>query len=144
MRRLKRFAEISNVDRLLLLQVLCVVGVARVGLWVLPVAMASRATMMIAPAKGRVSVKHLVWAVQVVSRYLPGATCLTQAVALQALLVRSGHQSRVEIGVAKESGRFKAHAWVVYRNEILVGGPDIMRYAPLTTLEILTEGKATC
>ena len=39
----------------------------------------------------------------VVSRYLPGATCLTQALAAQALLTQSGFPSQVEIGVAKET-----------------------------------------
>ena len=48
------------------------------------------------------SLEQMVWAVTVVSRYLPGATCLTQALAAQALLTQSGFPSQVEIGVAKD------------------------------------------
>ena len=133
MRRLKRLAGLTNGERLLLLRALVVVGVARASLWLLPVAAARRVVMTTAAVADKASAEQSVWAVKAVSRYLPRATCLTQALAVQALLARVGHESRVEIGVAKDSGKFEAHAWVTCGDRIVIGGPDVARYSRLTT-----------
>lgn len=75
------------------------------------------------------SVERMVWAVSVVSRYLPGANCLTQASAAQALLTQSGFPSQVEIGVAKDGlRRLQAHAWVVCQGQVVLGGQQQSRY----------------
>jgi hypothetical protein len=80
-------------------------------------------------------IERFVWAVKVVSRYVPRASCLTQAVAVQALLARAGHESSIEIGVAKDTAQqFQAHAWVVCDNKIVLGGPNVAGYARLTAL----------
>lgn len=136
MRRLKRLAGLTNHDRSLLLRALFVAGVARGALWVLPVATARRLVAAAAVVPKEASAERFVWAVKTVSRYLPMATCLTQALTVQALLARAGHKSRVEIGVAKEAGRFEAHAWVVCRDKIVIGGPSVERYSRLTAWEL--------
>jgi hypothetical protein len=151
MRRLKRFAELTNVERLLLLRAFCIVAAARVALWSLPVKTARRAISIIAGVtlaavydtrtiNSEVSVERFVWAVKVVSRCIPRATCLTQAVAIQPLLARAGHASRLEIGVAKDAGDFQAHAWVVCDGRVIIGGPDVTRYSRLMTLETSSIG----
>jgi hypothetical protein len=67
---------------------------------------------------------------------VPGATCLTQALAAQVLLAQSGYHSRIEIGVTKDDERhFRAHAWVVCGNEIVIGGAEVDRYVPLAAWE---------
>jgi hypothetical protein len=82
------------------------------------------------------SVEQFVWAVRAVSRSVPGATCLTQALAAQVLLTRAGHPSRVEIGVAKsEKNQFQAHAWLVLGDQVLIGGAGVERYTPLVAWE---------
>jgi hypothetical protein len=83
------------------------------------------------PAKA-VSVDRLERAVRVASRVVPRATCLTQALALNHLLSRNGYTSIVRIGVAKEDGRFAAHAWVECGGTPLLSSvADVARYAPL-------------
>jgi len=48
------------------------------------------------------------------------AKCLVRAMALQRLLsVRGIRGSEVQIGVRWRDGRFAAHAWVVYRGEVV-------------------------
>ena len=47
-------------------------------------------------------VSRLEWAVRAAGRRVPMASCLTQALALQFLLGRSGHFSEVLIGVRKD------------------------------------------
>lgn len=132
MRRLKRFLELSGAERRMLMRVGGVVAATRAALWMVPAHMARRvAAQAAAGAVG--SVEQLVWAVRVVSRYLPGATCLTQALAAQALLARSGFPSKVEIGVARDEGRrIRAHAWVVCYGQVVLGGPQASQYNSLT------------
>jgi hypothetical protein len=77
------------------------------------------------------SVAQCAWAVRAVSRYVPGATCLTRALAAQALLTNAGHQPRIEIGVRKDGqDRFLAHAWVVCGEQIVIGGAEADGYIP--------------
>lgn len=74
----------------------------------------------------------LTWAVSVVSRRVPRATCLTQALALQALLAREGRPAELQIGVAKAAdGAFEAHAWLESEGRVVIGGGDVERFTPL-------------
>jgi len=134
-RRLKRWLSLTAGEQVLLLRALFVVGLARLSLWTVSVNAARRIVAGSVGSGGATSVERLVWAVRVTSRYVPGATCLTQALALQALLAQAGHQSRVEIGVAKTADQLEAHAWVICRNQIVIGGPEIARYSRLAVLE---------
>jgi len=135
MRRLRHFAKLTMGERLVLLRALLVVGAARAALWLLPVAIVRKVVRWAAAGAGGYSQNQLIWAVRATSRCLPGATCLTQALAAQALLARSGYASQVEIGVNKDDARFQAHAWLVCQGEIVLGGPQIEQYNPLMTLE---------
>jgi hypothetical protein len=63
-------------------------------------------------------------AVRVISCLVPGATCLTQALAAQVLLTRHELDSTIVLGVRQDaSGRMKAHAWLYYDGKIALGGP---------------------
>lgn len=82
----------------------------------------------------RFSVDRLEWAVRTAGRIVPGATCLTQALALSHLLSRSGYASIVQIGVTNEDGQFTAHAWVECDGApLLSSAADITRYSRLLT-----------
>ena len=97
-----------------------------------PQAAARRMVMRIAGTTEHAPVERFVWAVRVASRYLPRTTCLTQALAAQALLASAGHESSIEIGVANDGQGLEAHAWLTCRNQIVIGGPEVTRYARLT------------
>jgi hypothetical protein len=79
-------------------------------------------------------IESMAWAVAAAGRHVPSATCLTQALALQAMLARRGHPARVEIGVLKDPA-FRAHAWVVAGDRVLLGGSDRHLYRPIAILE---------
>lgn len=135
MRRLTRFVAMLPEERRLLLRALICVSAIRIGLWILPLRVL-RAKIMRPRERSRAdSVNQIVWAVKAVSRFVPGASCLAQALAAQALLARSNHQSRIEIGVAKEGELLAAHAWLVCNERIVLGGPDVTRYVPLVAWE---------
>jgi Transglutaminase-like superfamily len=130
---LRKFAALSSQDRSLLLRALFLVAVVRTGLFLLSFRAVKRLTARVVRRRAAIhSAGRCAWAVRASSRYVPGATCLTQALAAQALLAESGHDSRIEIGVTKdEHRRFRAHAWVVCGEEIVIGGAEAYRYVPL-------------
>jgi hypothetical protein len=131
--RLKRFASLGLKEQVLLLRVLFLVSAIRLGLSVLPFRILQRfAQRESGKSNTAHSARQYVWAVRAVSRHVPGATCLTQALAAQALLARSGHKSRIEIGVRKDEQQgFLAHAWVVCGDQIVIGGTEADGYRPL-------------
>lgn len=56
------------------------------------------------------------------ARFVPGASCLTQALALKFVLGRAGHASQIQIGVKQDGeGAFSAHAWVTCNGRIVLG-----------------------
>ena len=124
-----------------MLRALYLVSAIRLGLFLLPF----RVLQRFAQRPGRksniaYSSGQCVWAVRAVSRYVPGATCLTQALAAQTFLTRSGHASRIEIGVRKDERRqFLAHAWVVSGDQIILGGAAADGYVPLEAWEKKSE-----
>ncbi len=67
-----------------------------------------------------------------VARRVPGATCLTQALATQVLLAWHGHGgATVRLGVRREGDALLAHAWLEHRGQVVIGGPDVGAYVPL-------------
>jgi hypothetical protein len=79
----------------------------------------------------RYSADQLSSAVRAASRYVPHATCLTQAVVLHILLRGEGLQSTIRIGVRKDAGHFEAHAWVESQERVVIGDPGPQGYAPM-------------
>lgn len=75
----------------------------------------------------------LAWGVRTAARRVPMASCLTQALALEALMLEAGLAPEVRIGVARDAdGGFEAHAWVEHEGCVLIGGlPDLERFAVL-------------
>ena len=71
-------------------------------------------------------------------RFVPAASCLTQALALQYILAHSGHRSSIGIGVREtEPGNYAAHAWVRCNGFVVLGhrGTSLRSYAPLVELD---------
>ena len=80
-------------------------------------------------------VRRLAWAIRAASRWIPGATCLTRAVALQQLLSRFGYDAIVQIGIQHGTGTFTAHAWTEHEGRPLLDAPaDLVRYTRLFSL----------
>jgi hypothetical protein len=140
MQGIPRFLAISASDKLLLLRCVSVVAVVRLGLSLLSYRTLVRwlpKSRDTAP-KGYDELRRVGWGVRNASRIIPGASCLTQALAAQFLLARSGHQSRIRIGVAKDvDGRFLAHAWLISDGRLVIGGKsaELRRYRSLVDLD---------
>jgi len=138
---LRTFRRLEPAERRALFSAVLLVSLIRVALWVLPV----RRVRKIVSAFDRIPlsvpadlpVNRLVWAVQAASRRIPMASCLTQSLALQSLLTRSGRSSQLHLGVKKDQQTgFQAHAWVEYAGCTLLSTPsEVAEYEHLVSLE---------
>jgi hypothetical protein len=88
------------------------------------------------PGDGRRPLERIVWAGRAAARRMPGATCLSSALALQRLLAGNGYDSELHIGVTRNAGAFFAHAWVEYEGRILIGEDDGRSYTRLASWTI--------
>jgi hypothetical protein len=144
MRLLFRFFRLPVADRSLLVKAAFTVGATRLGLWVLSFGTLRRILARVRRRPARLrradqsSLDRVAWAVTVASRFVPAATCLTQALATHVLLDQQGYSACLRIGVVKgEDGQLRAHAWVESDGVVVMGGsePSIERYTPLPAFE---------
>jgi len=120
-------ARVAAADMRLRLKCLVAVLIVRIALLVAPFSMVraalrSRVAGQASPHYARQVARRVAAA----ARWVPGATCLTQALAARWLLARSGHPTSIRIGVGNDpAGRFAAHAWLLCADTVLLGGrPD--------------------
>lgn len=131
----RRAATLNASDWELLQRAFVAVARIRITLWILPwrrltASHGTRAEL----SHHSVAPQHLEWAVKAVSRVVPYATCLTQALALHRLLSRYGHSSTVQVGVRNADGQFSAHAWVEQDGVLLLGtSADVAGYSRFFT-----------
>ena len=142
MKRLRKFLQLPSAERRLLVKAALLLGAVRLGLWLLPFRTLRRVLTQLGQGfeglykLDQCSEDRLAWGVTKASRYVPKATCLTQALATQVLLARRGQPALLRIGVVKgEEGRLEAHAWLESRGEVVIGGSELERYTQLTALE---------
>jgi hypothetical protein len=136
---LRRFVALEPAQRGWLLGVLPLVVFVRLILWFASYRRARILTRRIVAGRRLTgaSPDDIVWAITATSRYVPRATCLTQALVAEALLPQAGVDGRLRIGVARDAGanRFEAHAWVEHGDRILIGEVgDMTRFTLLPDL----------
>ncbi|MHA3791513.1 lasso peptide biosynthesis B2 protein [Sphingomonas sp. YL-JM2C] len=136
--RWRRRAALAWRHGRLLVQCLAVVAAVRIGLALFGYRVVLDHIAKAAPARPSGAHAHLhIWCVKHGARIVPGATCLTQALALHYLRARAGHPTHIRIGVRqRDDGRIAAHAWLVDGDAVLIGGQDeqLARFTPLVDL----------
>jgi hypothetical protein len=145
MTRLGKFLRLPPADRRLLVTAALVQAAIRLGLALLPYrklrGLVDRLALTSPQPAPPVSPERIAQAVTRASRAVPGATCLTQALAAKVLLERRGYPARVRVGISRTGGApLLAHAWVESEGRILLGGTDLARYTPLSALDPLAPG----
>ena len=125
MRNWSRLRSLSGPQMLFLAHCLSVVVAVRLGL-TLSSYNRVRGLVIRLDARNAASVgdlRRVAWGVAAAARFVPGASCLTQALAGQYLLARQGSTSNIRIGVERDTGKqLKAHAWLISGNHIVLGG----------------------
>src|SRR5271155_2784883 len=111
MQRLRKWRSLPGQEKWLILTAFFWVGLVRLGLWLVR---ARRLMRLLdrkpAPGPAQVELERVLWAVAQVSRVIPSATCLVQALAGRRLLAAHGHEVELRLGVHKgASGEFQAH-----------------------------------
>ncbi len=134
MRRLAAFVALAQSDRRLLLRAFATLAVVQflLRLWSIDRLRAWSART----SSGSRPVDRIAWAVGSASRWMPGASCLPSALALQRLLSANAHSSELCIGVAKEGRAFVAHAWVVCEGRVLIDAHETAAYTRLMAWQV--------
>jgi hypothetical protein len=142
---LRKLACLAPAERKLLGRALFLTAAIRLGLWMLPLgvlrrtlARAGRRKMALVDRTSS-SAGNLALAVRRAARFVPRASCLTQALAVQYLLARQGMPSTLHLGVSKRDGNLAAHAWVERDGQVIACGGDCGDYVPLASLEIASK-----
>ncbi|MDF5728084.1 MAG: lasso peptide biosynthesis B2 protein [Rhizonema sp. PD38] len=146
MRQLRNFFRLTGSDVNLLAITFVLLGVIRLGLWLLPFRNLLKLQQKISnldfylptSSKSQISISKIVWAVNVATRYMPGgAKCLARALTTQVLMNSYGYHPELRIGVAKgEGGALEAHAWIEYQGQVAIGYiTDLSRFIPLPSFE---------
>jgi len=145
LRGLRTLIRLAPAERGLLLRAVLLVGMIRLALWIVPL---RRVRQLMRACEGMplsvaadLPVSSLEWAVRAASRCIPMASCLTQSLALQFLLMRAGRSSQLHIGVRKDPQTvFQSHAWVECAGCTLLSKPsDLVGYSRILALEDLSN-----
>ena len=81
--------------------------------------------------------RRIAWGISAAARLVPFATCLTQALAGQYMLARSGKASQIRIGINRDAApKLAAHAWLISGDHIVLGGSShsLRDFAHLVTV----------
>ena len=127
MNKLRNFLAWPRSRKRLLFRTLLLVAGVRAALLLLPSRSVSAALTDPAPAGDADStdwgrIREIASMISYASRFVPGATCLTQALAARKMLSRVGQSCSLKIGVEKDARRgFRAHAWIEVDGKIAIG-----------------------
>jgi hypothetical protein len=138
MGKLSKFRALPRPQRRLLVRTARLTATVSLALRLLPFTALQRwlqpKSASAAPAAP--SKDDIVWAVTIAGRYVPGATCLVQALVAERMLKRAGHPAQLRIGVSNQP-TFRAHAWVESDGKVLLGETEVL--AEFTSLPALKK-----
>lgn len=123
------FIKLSYPEKILALESLFWVILIRVMIWVFPFSFVQKRVQIIANYLSpdeldkipTVKMKRIRMMIVIISRYIPWATCLVQAMAGHILFSRYGYNTIIKIGVLNEDGVFEAHAWLEKNGDVVLG-----------------------
>ncbi|TAJ88711.1 MAG: lasso peptide biosynthesis B2 protein [Reyranella sp.] len=130
MKRLAAFLALPGSDRLLLVRAAATLVAVRCALHLVSIKRLRAWAGHL--REGNRPAAPIIWSVRAAARRVPGATCLSSALALQRLLSSAGHPSQIHIGVIRDASGFMAHAWLVHDGVVVIGEEEHERYTHLT------------
>ena len=135
---LRAFRALSREDRGSLARAWVYLLLADLALRILPVRRVGALLRLLGgrPGRGRrteIPADRLAHLVGIAGRHhLHPMTCLPRSLALQALLRRYGIEAELRIGVRREAGEMRAHAWIEHAGRPVGEPADIeLRFQPL-------------
>ncbi|WP_341526359.1 lasso peptide biosynthesis B2 protein [Nostoc sp. UHCC 0302] len=140
MKQLLKLLRLINKDRYLLINSFILLGLVKLGLWLLPFQTLRQLLARISqpnPRLDQAPISKIIWAINVSTRYMPsGAKCLARALVCQVLMTRRGYSPELRIGVAKsQEGKLEAHAWIESQGQVVIGDlKELPRFTQLPSL----------
>jgi hypothetical protein len=127
-RPIRKLLRLSLAEQMLLVQAFGLLVAVRIALWLITFkrlqSLLSRVEVR-GPRKlnsRAVPAERVARFVAAASRYVPRASCLTQALVADTLLRRAGHDAVLRVGVARQAGTdLRAHAWVECAGKVVIG-----------------------
>lgn len=131
-----RFISLSAARKRVLIEAVGIVLIVRAALALFSLKQIIAALHRLAsrkPGRKTFAQDDILYALAVIARWMPFATCLVSGLAGQYLLSRNGFHPTLHIGVKKETDKMlMAHAWVTIEQQVVVGMiDDLHTYAPL-------------
>ena len=133
---IRSFLKLSFEDKCILIKSFSLLWTVRMMLWILPFSVIQKVVNRFTVISGEypnIPLEKLTWAVAVMSKYVPKATCLTRALTAQILLAGQNYNSNLKIGVSKNNGEFEAHAWLESNDKIVLGESET-EYIPILNI----------
>jgi hypothetical protein len=128
MSKFSKFLELSGRRKKFLVQALLILIAVRGSLWLFPYRWVDRGTSSLRfsgeaqKTSDAAIIMEIAESVRFCRRFVPHASCLTQAQSTKVLLALNGKACDVKIGVdVDENQRFIAHAWVEVDGRIIIG-----------------------
>ncbi|RYY47863.1 MAG: lasso peptide biosynthesis B2 protein [Sphingomonadales bacterium] len=136
----RRFGELSWRERGSLGEALFALAIASAAIRLLPFRHVVRLARKPARPRAGSDAERIVrarWAVEVVAARVPWRTvCFQKGVALHGMLHRRGIASQLHYGAKMEPrGGMKAHVWVTFRGNDVIGGAEAVGFPCLATYE---------
>jgi hypothetical protein len=137
----QRFLALSGDDRMLLLETAIALLIAYAGIRWLPFRKVV-ASCVLGPAGEKQGasyctgeISRVTWAVSALARRLPiKMVCFQKGLAVHRLLRRRGIRSLLHYGVRQDHEEgLKAHVWVTYAGEPVIGGDEAVYFTCLAT-----------
>ncbi len=138
MERLRKLSRLTWAERLCLGQAWGLLWALDIALLVVPFRSVLNFLQQVPPSTIRLPLAaetdapRLAWLVECAAVAGPaGGPCLRQSLALLYMLRRRGQETHLRIGVMREGGLFKAHAWLDWNGQVLLGQSGFEQYEPL-------------
>jgi len=145
---IRKLLGLSSAEQALLVQVFGLLVVVRAALWLIKFKKLQSLLSRVEVRGSRklnsraVPAERVARFVAAASRYVPRASCLTQALVANTLLRRAGHDAVLRVGISRQAGTdLRAHAWVECAGKVVIGRiKDFEDFQPLPPLQMASVG----
>lgn len=122
---ISNFIKLPYSDKKVAIEALFWLILLRLMVWMFPFKFVQKRvqkiTNYLSSGSAPVSMSRVRVMIVIVSRYVPRATCLVQALAGYILFSKYGYNTSIKIGVLTENGEFEAHAWLEHGKKVVLG-----------------------
>ena len=133
-----KFIKLPPREKKLAMDTLFWLLTIRIMVWIFPFQYVQKKIQKIADylpsGQKKISIPKIRSMIGTISRYVPQATCLVQALVGYILYTKHGYNTLIKIGVLTENGVFEAHAWLEHKGKVVLGQSE-KKYKTILDIE---------